>query len=287
MSIIMVAVVGFGSMSTHPTFSFDDPVQRRVYEYVERNGSVPPDELARAIRVDAGGSQSKPARSAEYRQQVRPSSDQLQDALDELKTSGYLLETDGHLRISVTAPERTAALEDGIVRIRPAREMDRDGLVEAMREVASEERYIVAENVAERLERDSALVRANEDRSRVFFVAEFEPDADAESEPRSDVVGWLHLDASELPSLRHTAEVTVGVRPEFRREGVGSELLEYGLEWAKDAGYRKITQNLPATNERAIEFLADQDWQREGTRERQYCIDDAFADEVLLGTWLE
>ncbi|AHF98651.1 acetyltransferase [Halostagnicola larsenii XH-48] len=274
-------------MNTHPTFAFDDPVQQRVYEYVERNGAVPPDELARAIRVDAGGSQSKPARSAEYRQQVRLSSERLQDALDELKRGGYLLETDGHLRISVTAPERTAELEDGIVRIRPARETDRDGLVDAMREVASEERYIVAENVAERLERDSALVRANEDRSRVFFVAEFEPDADTESEPRSDVVGWLHLDAPELPSLRHTAEVTVGVRPEIRREGVGSELLEYGLEWAKDAGYRKITQNLPATNERAIEFLADQGWQREGERERQYCIDGSFADEVLLGTWLE
>ncbi|SFS68291.1 GNAT family N-acetyltransferase [Halostagnicola kamekurae] len=274
-------------MSTHPTFSFDDPLQQRVYEYVERNGAVPPDELARAIRVDAGGSQSKPARSAEYRQQVRPSSDRLQDALDELKTDGYLLETDGRLRISVTAPERTVELEDGIVRIRPAREFDRDGLVDAMREVAGEEQYIVAENVADRLERESALVRANADRSRVFFVATFEPDPETESEPRSDVVGWLHLDAPELPSLRHTAEVTVGVRPEVRREGIGSTLLEYGLEWAGEADYRKVTQNLPATNERAIEFLTEQGWQREGERERQYCIDDSFTDEVLMGIWLE
>jgi len=58
--------------------------------------------------------------------------------------------------------------------------------------------------------------------------------------------------------------VTVGVDPGFRRQGIGSSLLEYGLEWASDAGYQKLYQNLPATNEAAIEFLEENGWQREG-----------------------
>ncbi|MDJ1431186.1 GNAT family N-acetyltransferase [Halostagnicola sp. A-GB9-2] len=281
-------------MSTHPTFSFDDPVQRRVYEYVEQNGAVSQSELARAIRIDSSESHSKPARSGVYRKQVRPSTDQLQEAVDELKTAGYLLETNGRLRVGVTAPEAKHELEDGIARIRPARESDRDELVDAMREVATEGQYVVAENVAERLERESALVRANEDQSRVFFVAEFDPDdesaagsAEGGSRRAGELVGWLHLDAPELPSLRHTAEVTVGVRPDARREGIGSSLLEYGLEWARDAGYQKITQSLPATNERAIDFLEENGWRREGEREGQYCLEGSFVDEVLLATWLE
>ncbi|WP_459886289.1 N-acetyltransferase family protein [Halostagnicola bangensis] len=276
-------------MSTHPTFSFDDPIQRRVYEYVERNGAVPQSELARAIRVEADDSHSKPARSGVYRKQVRPSIERLQEAVDELKTGGYLLEANGHLRVGVTAPETKRELEEGVVRIRPAREADRDGLVDAMYVVATEGEYIVAENVAERLNRDSALVRANEDRSRVFFVAELESTVgigDGE-EATTEIVGWLHLDAPELPSLRHTAEVTVGVRPDARREGIGSSLLKYGLEWAEDAGYQKITQGLPATNERAIDFLEEHGWQREGEREGQYCLEDSLVDEVLLATWLE
>ncbi|WP_160066360.1 GNAT family N-acetyltransferase [Natronorubrum halalkaliphilum] len=300
-------------MSVHPTFSFDDEIQRTVYEYVERNGAVTPGELARSIRIDSGPTHSKPARSGSYTESECLSTDDLESCLDALKTQGYLTETNGKLRVSLAATTTELDLEDGTASIRPAREEDRAGIIETMREVAGEETYIIAENVATQLERESALVRANEEHSRAIFVATFESesetdagadtDADDESvtgdaEPTHDrdatsrgspsnrtVAGWLHVDAPELPSLRHTAEVTVGVDPEFRRRGIGSSLLEYGLEWADDAGYQKLYQNLPTTNEAAIEFLEANGWQREGVHEGQYCIDEEFVDEVMLATW--
>jgi len=165
-----------------------------------------------------------------------------------------------------------------------------------MRTVAADGPYVVADHVATDLERDRALVRANEDRSRVVFVAILEEDAadeeasdrsEGEAEPATDgeVVGWLHVDAPERRALRHTAEVTVGVDPDHRRQGIGSELLEYGLEWAADAGYEKVYQNLPATNETAIEFLEGNDWEREGTHEGQYRLDGEYVDEVMLAVW--
>lgn len=289
-------------MSVHPTFSFDDEIQRTVYEYVERNGAVDLDELARSIRIDADATHSKPARSGTYTETVCPPTADLESCLESLKDQGYLTESEGKLRVALSATPTEFDLENGTVTIRPAREEDRDGVVETMREVAAEGTYIVAENVATQLERESALVRANEERSRVFFVAVFEPEPESETDTgegtapdtdettapdadESTVVGWLHVDAHELPSLRHTAELTVGVTPEFRRDGIGSSLLEYGLEWAGEAGYRKIYQNLPATNEAAIEFLEENGWQREGEHEEQYRIDDAYVDEVMLATW--
>ncbi len=288
-------------MSVHPTFSFDGEIQRRVYEYVERNGAVEPAELARSIRIESSPSHSKPARSGSYTELVCPSADDLESCLEALKDEGYLTESDGKLRVALSATSTELDVEGGTVTIRPAREEDRDGVVETMREVASEGPYIVAENVATQLERDSALVRLNEERSRICFVATFEPEFDADADADSDeavvgdagietddesrVVGWLQVDANELPSLCHTAELTVGVTPDRRRNGVGSSLLEYGLEWAESAGYRKVYQNVPATNDGAIEFLEANGWRREGEREEQYRIDDEFVDEVLLATW--
>ncbi|WP_440766110.1 N-acetyltransferase family protein [Natronorubrum sp. DTA7] len=283
-------------MSVHPTFSFDDEIQRTVYEYVERNGAVDPNELARSIRVDSGTTHSKPARSGTYTESVCPPTADLEACLESLKDRGYLTESNGKVRVAFSATPTEFECEAGTVTLRLAREEDRDGIVETMREVADGGTYIVAENVATQLERESALARANEERSRVFFVAVLESeDDDGESEdadePATDagseshVIGWLHVDAHELPSLRHTAELTVGVDPEFRRAGVGSNLLEYGLEWAGEADYHKIYQHVPATNEAAIEFLEDNGWQREGEHVDQYRIDDAYVDEVMLATW--
>ncbi|WP_339104730.1 GNAT family N-acetyltransferase [Haloterrigena salinisoli] len=286
-------------MSAQPRMSpedLDDELERTVYEYVERNGAVEPAELARAIRIESGTTHSKPARSGTYTESVCPPAEDLESCIERLTDRGYLTETDGKVRLALGATPTELDLEDATVTVRPAREEDREGIVETMREVADEGPYIVAENVATRLERDSALVRANEERSRVCFVASLESEsdtiddesaADATDEPGtedadSDVVGWLHVDAHELPSLAHTAELTLGVAPEYRREGIGSSLLEYGLEWAGDAGYRKCYQNLPATNETAIEFLEENGWQREGVHEQQYRIDDAYVDEVML-----
>ncbi|WP_222919905.1 GNAT family N-acetyltransferase [Natrinema sp. SYSU A 869] len=283
-------------MSMHPTGSLENDIQRRVYEYVERNGAVTPAELARSIEIDDGRAHSKPARSGTYTETVAPEPDELQSCLEALQAEGYLTEVDGKYRIALSATTTDLDCEDCVVTIRPAREEDREGVVETMRTVA-DGTYVVAETVATELERESALVRANEERSRVFFVAvrgERSADEDAaESDTAAgssesdddDVVGWLHFDAPELPSLRHTAEVTVGVDPDYRRQGIGSELLEYGLEWATDAGYRKCYQNVPATNEAAIEFLEENGWQREGEHEGQYRLEGEFVDEIMLATW--
>ncbi|QFU82763.1 GNAT family N-acetyltransferase [Natronorubrum aibiense] len=295
--ILKVVVGGGGRMSVHPTLSFDTEIQRAVYEYVERHGAVTPDELARSIRIDSDPAHSKPARSRSYTEPICPPMDDLESCLEALQTQGYLTESDGKYRVALSTTTTTLDLEDGSVTIRAAREEDRRGVIETMREVAREGTYIVAENVATQLEGDSALVRANEDRSRVVFVAVFEPETDTDDEADEDrtaplttdddasVVGWLHLDANELPSLSHTAELTVGVSPELRRHGVGSQLLEYGLEWADSAGYRKVYQNIPATNEGALEFLESNGWQREGEHKEQYRIDDAFVDEIMLAAW--
>ncbi|MFD1563750.1 GNAT family N-acetyltransferase [Haloarchaeobius amylolyticus] len=286
-------------MSVYPTDSFENELQRRIYEYVERNGAVTPAELARAITVDGGRADSKPARSRAYTESVPPTQEELQSCLETLQAEGYLTDVDGKFRIALSATTADLECDDGVVVIRPAREEDRAGVVETMRTVAEEETYVVAENVATEIDRESALVRANEARSRIVFVAILEPEpepdeeadtesADERTEPSGtdgDVVGWLHIDAPAHPALRHTAELTVGIDPQYRRQGIGSSLLEYGLEWASDAGYQKLYQNVPATNDDALTFLDAHGWQRDGEHEGQYCLDGELVDEIMLATW--
>ena len=281
-------------MGLHSPRSFEDDVRQSVYEYVERHGAASPAELARSVRIEDEPPQSKPARSGTDSPDVLPSRDALEAAIEGLKREGHLVETDGKLRLALEGPPIEREVDEGTVTIRPAREEDRAGLIAAMRAVGSEGPYVVAEDVADHLEGEPALVRVDEERSRVFFVAVLEREsADSERgrdeeraavDPTATVVGWLHVDAPELPSLCHTAELTVGVVPDHRREGIGSALLEYGLDWA-EGEYRKVYQSVPATNERAIAFLEETGWTREGEREEHYRIDDEFVDEVQFAIW--
>ncbi|WP_440007560.1 GNAT family N-acetyltransferase [Halomicrococcus sp. SG-WS-1] len=235
-------------------FGHDD--RRRIYEYVERHGAVDAEDVQETLHVDPGG----------FRHHVAI-----------LRRDGYLSEDDGVLTVALeTGAEEEYETDDVEFTIRPARQEDLTGIVGAIRQVAEQGRYIVAESVADEIDHQEALLRHNELESRMFFVAMV----------GEDVVGWVHLHAPELDKLSHTAELTVGVLDEYQGNGIGSHLLERGLEWAASNGYEKVYQSAPSTNERAIEFLSDHGWETEAVRENHYKIDGEYVDEVMMAVEL-
>ncbi len=132
--------------------------------------------------------------------------------------------------------------------------------------------YIVAEGVADELDHENVLFRHNEMESRMFFVATVD----------DEVVGWAHLRVPNLEKLNHTAELTIGVLEEYRGNGIGSQLLELSLEWARANEREKVYQSVPSTNEAAIEFFESRGWAVEAIRENHYRLDDEYIDEVMM-----
>ncbi|WP_254768793.1 bifunctional helix-turn-helix transcriptional regulator/GNAT family N-acetyltransferase [Salinilacihabitans rarus] len=226
--------------------------RRRIYEYVERHGAVDPEEVRDRLRLDPGG----------FRHHVAI-----------LKRDGRIDTEGGTLRVTLDGGAAEEYRSDDVAfHIRPARQEDLTGIVGAIRRVAEERRYIVAESVADEVDHQDALLRHNEIESRVFFVATVE----------DEVVGWVHLNAPELDKLSHTAELTVGVLDEYRGYGIGSHLLSRGLGWAGSHGYEKVYNSVPSTNEDAIGFLEGHGWEIEAVREDHYKIDGEYVDEVMM-----
>ena len=243
-------------MGTTETLEFGHVDRKQIYEYVERRGAVDPKEAREQLGLDPGG----------FRHHVAI-----------LKRDGRLEEADGTLRVALEAGTEEEYVDENLeFHIRPARQEDLTGIVGAIRQVAEEKTYIVAETVADEIDHESALLRHNEIESRMFFVATVD----------DDVVGWVHLHAPELEKLSHTAELTVGVIEEYRGHGVGSHLLSRGLEWAGANGYEKVYQSVPSSNEEAIAFLERHGWETEAVREDHYKLDDQYADEVMMAVEL-
>jgi ribosomal protein S18 acetylase RimI-like enzyme len=232
--------------------------RKDIYEYVERLGTVEYEEARRALNMapEAFGSH-----------------------VTVLTREGVIErdEEEDVLRIAFEGVGmETYELDGATLTIRQAHEDDLEGLVSAMEAALSGETYVVGENIAETLEHEDVLLRRNEVESRMVFVATV----------RGEVVGWVHLSHPEHEALEHTAELTVGVVPDHRGKDIGERLLDRATRWGKESGYEKLYNSVPATNERAIEFLEDHGWETEAIRDCHYRIGDGCVDEVMLAAWL-
>lgn len=232
--------------------TFEEDAAKHIYEYVERHGSATRQTLRDVVSLTP----------REFRAQ-----------LDALKEKGYLEETGGDIQLALDVGSSEEYESEGMsFTIRQGQPDDFESLVKTIRNVTEDESYVVAESVAEKLLYEETVTRHNPVESRVFFVAAVE----------EDIVGWTHLDMPQLDQLKDSARQTVGVRDNYRGYGIGSELLQRGIDWAEANGFRKVYNNIPATNESAIEFLKQHGWDTEAIRQNHYTIDGEPVDEVMM-----
>lgn len=233
-----------------PTFT--TKASKLIYQYVDRHGTAAPDTIREALDLPA---------------------DRFRAEVDRLIAEQYLVEREGTLELAVDlGADKEYTTEGGPYTIRPARNADFDDLVDTIRAVTEAGTYVVAETIAEQLLYDETVTRHTTVDARVFFVAAVD----------ETVIGWTHLDLPQVEKLHNTAQQTVGVRTPYRGYGIGSDLLQRGLEWAEANGYRKVYNSLPATNDAALDFLEARGWDTEAIRKDHYTIDDQLVDEVML-----
>ena len=228
-----------------------------IYEFVERNGPTPPETVRERLNME-------PRAFGHH--------------LAILERDNVLEAGDGTLRIAFEAGAEEE-YETGEVSfcIRQAREEDLTGLVGAIRAAIGDGQHVQAETVADIVDSEGVLLRHNDIESRVFFVATV----------REEVVGWVHLKHRDLAKLSHTAELTLGVLDAYQGQGIGSHLLERGLEWAGSQGTERIYNSVPATNERGIDFFRSHGFEEEARRTDHYKIGEEYVDEVMMARRLD
>lgn len=243
-------------MEVSERLEFGSRDRKDIYEYVERRGAVPAEKVRTALGFDEQA---------------------FGHHLAVLRRDGYIRKHDGDLEIAYEmGDEEEHQSEDLRYAIRPAHQADLSGLVGVIRQVAKDGAYIEAETVADIIDHEEILLRNNDVRSRMFFVATVD----------DEVIGWVHLDLPETEKLKHTAVLTVGVLDEYRDRGLGAALLSRGVEWARDRDYEKLYNSAPSTNEDAIGFLEAHGWKTEATRKNHYKINDHYVDEVMMAVEL-
>jgi RimJ/RimL family protein N-acetyltransferase len=161
------------------------------------------------------------------------------------------------------------------VEIRPVRESDAPSLREAVRAVAMEKWYLATVDGFS-IEQTSAFVD--------HIIANSLPQVMAVADDQ--VVGFCDILPNPAKGFTHVGRLGMGVRCEWRQQGIGRRLLAACLPLARNAGIEKVELEVFADNIGAMRLYQSFGFTGEGARIRGRKLEGRYQDVKLMALWL-
>lgn len=162
---------------------------------------------------------------------------------------------------------------DRLFRVRQGAVADLDAVVDLLERVAAEGRWLGSEHV-DRKERHDHYLASLGSHDDALFVAD----------AAGEVVG--HLGMTMRPY--GVADVGMLVAAPWRGRGVGTALLGYGIDWARNAGAHKVALQVWPHNDAARALYRTFGFAEEGVLHRHYRRRNGeLWDAVIMGLALD
>jgi ribosomal protein S18 acetylase RimI-like enzyme len=100
------------------------------------------------------------------------------------------------------------------------------------------------------------------------------------------VVGFCDIMPNPSKGFTHVGRLGMGVRSEWRRQGIGRKLLTACLSLARNAGIEKVELEVFADNLGAVGLYQSLGFIEEGVRIRGRKLDGRYQDVKLMALWL-
>jgi RimJ/RimL family protein N-acetyltransferase len=161
----------------------------------------------------------------------------------------------------------------GVV-IRRAIPADAAGLVALAREIGAEpEGWLISTNEWRSVTDERRYLRSlRRSRHAAVYVAE----------APERLVARLSVARDPHPASFHVADLGLMVAASHRRLGIGRALLEATVDWAREAGVRKLELHVFPHNEPALALYKRFGFVEEGYRRRHYRRGNGYVDAVLM-----
>jgi putative acetyltransferase len=158
--------------------------------------------------------------------------------------------------------------------VRPAEPGDASRLVDLAREVgAEEEGWLIT---------GGEWRSPGEERRYLRWLRHHSDAAVFVAEENGAIIGRLSIARDAHPASEHVADLGLMVAREFRRQGIGTALMEEAERWARDLGVRKLELHVCPHNEAAIALYRGLGYEEEGFRRNHYRRRGEFLDAILM-----
>jgi ribosomal protein S18 acetylase RimI-like enzyme len=158
----------------------------------------------------------------------------------------------------------------GQLTVRPAVESDLDAVVNILWSVAGEGRWVGTELPFDRRERRRMYDRMLHSSTATVLVADFE----------GRIVGQAALQVASYGVV----DLGMAILDGYRGRGIGTALLEAGIEWARLSGAHKMSLEVWPHNEAALSLYRKLGFIEEGRKVRHYRrANGEIWDAILMG----
>jgi RimJ/RimL family protein N-acetyltransferase len=96
------------------------------------------------------------------------------------------------------------------------------------------------------------------------------------------VVGWCDVTPKDRPIYAHTGVLGMGLLPQFRGQGIGTQLILRSLAAARVFGFHRVELTVREHNTRAIEVYKRVGFEIEGLQRDAVQVDDVYEDMILM-----
>ena len=159
----------------------------------------------------------------------------------------------------------------GVVEIVPITQDHIDGFHRALDFVAREGRYLAFVE-GPPLENTRAFVLDHIQRGLPQFVAV----------SAGEVVGWCDVTPKERPIYAHGGVLGIGLLPQFRGQGIGTNLIRATLAATRTIGLHRVELTVRQNNTRAIELYRKVGFVVEGLQRDAVQIDGLYENTVCM-----
>ena len=149
-------------------------------------------------------------------------------------------------------------------------------LITHVNEVGAERVFIHTERLERSAEEEADILRKLDRQSTLYLVALID----------GKLVGSTDVQRGRLVKNAHTATLGVAVRKPARGIGLGKALLEDDIRWAREAGVRKLSLTVFATNQGAIALYLQLGFSEEARLKGQVILEGVPVDEVVMTRWM-
>ncbi len=100
------------------------------------------------------------------------------------------------------------------------------------------------------------------------------------------LLGWIDFNRGNFSEIAHTATLGMGVKKQFRGQGIGSALMDACVKSAKSLGIEKLELEVFASNTAARALYIKKGFFEEGIRLKKRKFEDNYDDLVCMGLFL-
>lgn len=173
---------------------------------------------------------------------------------------------------------RTITLKDGrSCTLRPTHPDDASEMIAYMKQIAEETRFTLRtpEEVTFTLEQErDILANLLEDHGSVMILAEVD----------GQVAGNCSTSGMGYKSrIRHRCSMAIALKKDYWNLGIGTAMISYLTELAKEIGFEQMELDVVADNERGIKLYEKCGFAETGKRLRAMKYEDGtYADEIIM-----